>query len=97
MRILIVEDDKDLSARLSGRMVKESYIVDCCEDGEVGLYMAETGTYSAIILDIGLPMLDGLTVLERLRTRQENTPVLLLTARDSWSDKVKGLRMGADD
>ncbi|MEM9435460.1 MAG: response regulator transcription factor [Pseudomonadota bacterium] len=97
MRILIVEDDTDLSARLSERLVSENYVVDCCEDGEVGLYMAETGTYAAVILDIGLPVLDGLTLLERFRERQGTAPVILLTARDSWRDKVKGLRLGADD
>ncbi|MEM6566478.1 MAG: response regulator transcription factor [Pseudomonadota bacterium] len=97
MRILLVEDDPDLSALLIERLQKERYIVDHSPDGEEGLHLAETGAYAAIVLDVGLPKLDGLVVTERLRQKNFEVPVLLLTARDGWRDRVAGLRLGADD
>lgn len=97
MRLLIVEDDADLSARLIERLKGDEYVVDHSEDGEEGLHMAETGNYAAVILDIGLPLLDGLSVIQSLRQKDVQMPILLLTARDSWRDKVAGLRAGADD
>ncbi|MEM9430780.1 MAG: response regulator transcription factor [Pseudomonadota bacterium] len=97
MRLLLVEDDADLSARLVGTMVERGYLVDLSVNGEDGLHLAETSAYEAMVLDIGLPILDGLTVIERLRARDNRVPVLLLTARDGWRDKVAGLRLGADD
>ncbi|MEM6890955.1 MAG: response regulator transcription factor [Pseudomonadota bacterium] len=97
MRLLLVEDDSDLSARLIERLQANRYIVDHSVDGEEGLYLAETGTHAALILDIGLPTLDGLSVVKRLREQGSTLPILLLTARDGWKDKVSGLRLGADD
>ncbi|MEM9130198.1 MAG: response regulator transcription factor [Pseudomonadota bacterium] len=97
MRLLLVEDDADLSERLIERLQAHRYILDHSVDGEEGLYLAETGTYAALILDIGLPNLDGLSVVKRLRQHGSTLPILLLTARDGWRDKVSGLRLGADD
>ena len=97
MRILLIEDDAELRANLAKQLERAHYATDTAEDGEVGAYMAETGSYSAIVLDIGLPMIDGLSLLEGLRAKGNQTPVLLLTARDGWKNKVRGLRLGADD
>lgn len=97
MRLLVVEDDAELCNLLVQRLTAEGYIVDLSTDGEDGLFQATSGTHNAIILDIGLPQRDGLSVLEDLRGEGHQTPVLLLTARNGWKDKVKGLRLGADD
>lgn len=97
MRLLVVEDDVELGSLLVQRLTAEGYIVDLSTDGEDGLFQATSGTHNAIILDIGLPQRDGLSVLEDLRGEGHQTPVLLLTARNGWKDKVKGLRLGADD
>lgn len=97
MRLLVVEDDAELGSLLVQRLTAEGYIVDLSTDGEDGLFQATSGTHNAIILDIGLPQRDGLSVLEDLRGEGHQTPVLLLTARNGWKDKVKGLRLGADD
>ncbi|MEM9098016.1 MAG: response regulator transcription factor [Pseudomonadota bacterium] len=97
MRLLLVEDDPDLVPKLVDRLSEAGFVVDKAGDGETGQYMAETGSYSAIVLDIGLPVRDGLSVLENLRSNGRDTPTLLLTARDGWRDKVRGLRLGADD
>lgn len=97
MRLLLVEDDRDLSAPLAARLGAAAYVVDHAPDGEEGEHLGATGDYAAIILDLGLPVLDGLSVLGRLRARGVTTPILLLTARDGWRDRVKGLRAGADD
>lgn len=97
MRILLVEDEKDLAEIVSQGLEEEGYVVDVANDGEEGLYMAENYPVDAIILDIMLPKLDGLTILSTLRKNGHNTPVLLLTARDALLDKIKGLDTGADD
>ena len=97
MRVLIVEDEKDLAAIIKQGLEEEGYIVDVAHDGEDGLYMAENYPVDAIILDIMLPKMDGLAVLSKLRTKAIATPVLLLTARDATLDKIKGLDTGADD
>lgn len=97
MRVLIVEDEKDLAAIMKQGLEEEGYIVDVAHDGEDGLYMAENFPVDAIILDIMLPKVDGLTVLSKLRRKGFATPVLLLTARDATLDKIKGLDTGADD
>ncbi|MBI5237407.1 MAG: response regulator transcription factor [Deltaproteobacteria bacterium] len=97
MRVLIVEDEKDLAAIIKQGLLEEGYIVDVAHDGEEGLYMAENFPVDAIILDIMLPKVDGLTVLSKLRKKGFATPVLLLTARDAILDKIKGLDTGADD
>ncbi len=97
MRILIVEDDEILANTLKEGLIEEGYAVDVAYSGDDGLYMAETMPYDVIILDLMLPEVDGLTILERLRKKGIETPVLILTARDSIDDKVKGLDRGADD
>ncbi|MDO4493407.1 MAG: response regulator transcription factor [Clostridia bacterium] len=97
MRCLIVEDDDALRAILEKQLTKESYAVDACGNGTDGLDFAITYEYDCIILDIMLPGMDGLSVLSALRARGNNAPVLLLTARDAVSDRVRGLDLGADD
>ena len=97
MRILIVEDEPNLSRQLRQTLQQAGYAVDSAMDGEEGQYLGETEQYDAVILDLGLPEVDGLTVLDRWRKAGRKMPVLVLTARDSWSDKVAGLDAGADD
>ncbi len=97
MRVLIVEDEPTLAKQLKTALEGAGYAVDHAADGEDGHYLGSTETYDAVILDLGLPEIDGLTVLDRWRKEGRATPVLLLTARDSWSDKVAGLDAGADD
>ncbi|MFQ5479958.1 MAG: response regulator [Thermodesulfobacteriota bacterium] len=97
MRVLIVEDEKDLANIIQMGLEEEGYIVDIANDGEEGLYMAENYPLDAIILDIMLPVIDGLTLLSTLRKKGVKTPVLLLTARDALMDKIEGLDTGADD
>lgn len=97
MRILIVEDDRDLQRHLATALTAAGYAVDTASDGEDGHHLGATESYDAIILDLGLPQLDGLSVLERWRKDGVTAPVLILTARDAWTEKVKGLRTGADD
>lgn len=97
MRILLVEDEKDLAGIVKQGLEEEGYVVDVAHDGEEGLYMAENFPVDAIVLDIMLPLKDGLTVLSTLRKNGVNTPVILLTARDALIDKIKGLDTGADD
>jgi two-component system copper resistance phosphate regulon response regulator CusR len=97
MRLLIIEDQQDLREIIKKRFEKESYSVDVCEDGlEAMDYLALT-TYDGIILDIMLPKLDGLSVLKNLRRDGKDTPVLLLSAKGTVEDRVKGLDLGADD
>jgi two-component system OmpR family response regulator len=97
MRLLVVEDDKDLNAQLGAALKDAGYVVDAAFDGEEGHFLGDTEPYDAVILDIGLPVLDGLSVLEKWRRDGRSMPVLLLTARDRWSDKVQGIDAGADD
>ncbi|MCB1383279.1 MAG: response regulator transcription factor [Notoacmeibacter sp.] len=97
MRILVVEDDKDLNRQLCEALGEAGYVTDCAFDGEEGHFLGDTEPYDAVILDIGLPQMDGLSVLERWRRDGRVMPVLLLTARDRWSDKVAGIDAGADD
>ena len=97
MRILIVEDEKDLNRQLEDACLEAGYVVDKAFDGEEGHFLGDTEPYDAVILDIGLPELDGLTVLEKWRESGKSMPVLMLTARDRWSDKVTGMDAGADD
>lgn len=97
MRVLVVEDDPDLNRQLVTALHEAGYAVDASVDGEDGHFLGDTEPYDAVILDLGLPVLDGLSVLERWRSANRTMPVLILTARDSWSDKVAGLDGGADD
>ena len=97
MRLLIVEDDPHLQKQLCQAFGEVGYAVDSATNGEDAVFMGCTEPYDAAILDLGLPKLDGLSVLQRWRQQQRNIPVLVLTARDSWSDKVAGIDAGADD
>ncbi len=97
MRILVVEDDPDLNRQLGEAFRNAGYTVDTARDGEEGHYLGETEPYDAVVLDIGLPRMDGISVLEAWRREGRNMPVLILTARDRWSDKVQGIDAGADD
>jgi two-component system OmpR family response regulator len=97
LRILIVEDEPTLGTQLKNTLEGAGYAVDLATDGEDGHYLGSTESYDAVILDLGLPEIDGLTVLDRWRKEGKVMPVLVLTARDSWSDKVAGLDGGADD
>lgn len=97
MRILVVEDDTNLNRQLKEALTEAGYVVDVAFDGEEGHFLGDTEPYDAVVLDIGLPQMDGLSVLEEWRRAGKTTPVLLLTARDRWSDKVQGIDAGADD
>ena len=97
MRVLIIEDEKNLAEILKKGLEENSFTVDLSFDGEEGFYMAETYTYDAVILDIMLPKMDGLTILTGLREKKIDVPVLMLTAKGEIEDRVKGLNTGADD
>jgi two-component system OmpR family response regulator len=97
MRILVIEDDKDLNRQLVEAFEETGYAVDKAFDGEEGHFLGDTEPYDAVILDIGLPEMDGITVIEKWRREGRNMPVLMLTARDRWNDKVSGIDAGADD
>lgn len=97
MRILVVEDDRDLNRQLTASLTEAGYVVDQAYDGEEGHFLGDTEPYDAVVLDIGLPEMDGISVLERWRAGNRTMPVLILTARDRWSDKVGGIDAGADD
>ncbi len=97
MRILVVEDEKKVASFIKKGLEEESYAVDLAHDGQAGFDMASSTTYDLLILDLMLPKMDGLQVLEKLRAKKFETPVLILTARDHVEDKVKGLDLGADD
>jgi len=97
MRVLIAEDEPLLAERLCAALRERGYAVDAAGDGERADFLVATGQYDAIILDLGLPIIDGLTLLERWRGEGIAVPVLILTARGSWSEKVRGIDGGADD
>jgi len=97
MRILIVEDEALLAERLAATLGGRGYAVDVAADGERADVLAGTESYDAVVLDLGLPKIDGLTLLERWRAGGIAVPVLVLTARGSWSEKVRGIDRGADD
>jgi DNA-binding response OmpR family regulator len=97
MRILVVDDDRRLSAVIKRGLLEEAYAVDLAYDGEEGEYMAEVNPYDLIILDIMLPGKDGIEICRDLRAKKVNTPILMLTAKDTVEDKVRGLDVGADD
>jgi len=97
LRILVVEDEPALREQLTRAVESAGYAVDCAASGERADFLGQTETYDAAILDLGLPRIDGLTVLRRWREAGVSTPVLILTARDSWHEKVQGIDTGADD
>ncbi len=97
MRILVADDEKDLNAVVSRRLSVEKFSVDSCYDGEEAMDYLTFAEYDAVVLDIMMPKVSGLKVLEWMRQRSMNTPVLLLTAKDAISDRVTGLNAGADD
>ncbi|MEJ2089311.1 MAG: response regulator transcription factor [Gammaproteobacteria bacterium] len=97
MRILVVEDEPNLSSQLKSRLGDEGFIVDVAMDGEEGLYYGREYDYDAAVVDLGLPKLDGMDLIAELRRENRDFPVLVLTARGNWQDKVEGLEAGADD
>jgi two-component system response regulator PhoP len=97
MHILVVEDETRLREQLSERLRNNGYVVDAAADGEEGLYYCEEYPLDLAIIDIGLPKLSGIDLIRRLRSRDINFPILILTARGNWQDKVDGLESGADD
>ncbi len=97
MRLLVVEDERALARQLAESLSEAGYAVDVAHDGEEALYLGDVEPYDAVILDLGLPEVDGLTVLKRWREAGRTMPVLILTARDRWSEKVEGIDSGADD
>ena len=97
MRVLVVEDEKCIAAEIAATLVSAGYVADVVRDGEEAWFRAETEDYDAIVLDLGLPRLDGMSVLKKLRTAEILTPILILTARGSWMERVEGIDAGADD
>ena len=97
MRILVAEDDTALNAQIRHALTDEGRTVDVAVDGEEALFLGATEPYDLVILDVGLPVRDGISVLKEWRRKDVRTPVLILTARDGWSERVDGLDAGADD
>lgn len=97
MRLLLVEDEPTLRAQLCAGLQEAGYVVDEASNGRDAHFLGESENYDAVVLDLGLPLLDGLTVLKRWRTARRTMPVLILTARDNWHEKVSGIDAGADD
>jgi two-component system response regulator PhoP len=97
MRLLVVEDESLLREQLEQGLSKQGYVVDTAEDGKTGLYYATEYEYDAAIIDLGLPEIDGISVIKQTRGSGKKFPILILTARGDWQDKVAGLDAGADD
>jgi len=97
MRILVVEDDKKIASFVSKGLKEAGFAVDVANDGVDGLHLGETEPYDAAVVDIMLPGLDGISLIERLRTKRITTPVIILSAKRSVDDRVKGLQSGGDD
>jgi len=97
MRVLVVEDEARIAQQLVAALAQAGYAVDCAHDGERGEFLGQTERYDAVVLDLGLPKIDGLTLLRRWRDAGQTMPVLVLTARGSWHEKVHGIDGGADD
>lgn len=97
MRVLVVEDEALLSRQLAAALSDAGYAVDCADDGEKADFMGQTEGYDAVVLDLGLPKVDGLTLLKRWREQGLSVPVVVLTARGAWHEKVQGIDGGADD
>jgi len=97
MRVLVVEDDDALRGDLVRRLGEKGFAVESAADGEEGLYFGREFPFDAGVIDLGLPGLSGMSLIQRLREEEVRFPILILTARDRWQDKVEGLRAGADD
>ena len=97
MRVLVVEDDRRIAAEVTKALQAAGYVVETVRDGEEAWFRGDTEDYGAIILDLGLPGMDGLSVLKRWRANGRQTPVVILTARGSWAERVDGIDAGADD
>ncbi len=97
MRVLVVEDNEEVARQIESALEQELFVVDVAHDGEEGWFMGDTEPYDTVILDLGLPKMDGLSLLRKWRHSGNRVPVLILTARNTWREKVSGLRAGADD
>ncbi|HKI59863.1 MAG TPA: response regulator transcription factor [Mariprofundaceae bacterium] len=97
MRLLLVEDDRGLSAELAAQLTQDGFAVDPVFDGTEAAFMGESEPYDVVVLDLGLPGISGIDLLKQWRAKQITTPVLILTARGAWHEKVDGFRAGADD
>jgi len=97
MRVLVVEDDKDIASQLKQALTHSGYAVDVAPDGEEGLYMGQEFPIDLAIIDVGLPKLNGIELVKELRAAGKMFPILILTARGKWQDKVEGLEAGSDD
>jgi len=97
MRVLVIEDERSIAAEIAATLTNARYVVDVVHDGEKGWFRAETEDYEAIVLDLGLPRLDGISIVKKLRAADIATPILILTARGSWMERVEGIDAGADD
>lgn len=97
MKVLLVEDDESIASQLGEALRDENFVVDIARNGEDGQHLGDTGAYDVAVLDLGLPKVEGKTVLKAWRAAGRNLPVLILTARDGWSEKVDGFKAGADD
>jgi two-component system, OmpR family, response regulator PhoP len=97
MRVLVVEDEQALREQITGLIASEKYACDSAADGREGLFLGSEYDYDLAIIDLGLPLLDGTQLIKQLRAKERNFPILILTARGNWQDKVEGLEAGADD
>ncbi len=97
MRVLLIEDDERIARNVEEALAETGYLVDWEGDGEQAWFKGDTEDYSAVILDLGLPRLDGLTILKRWRANGRGMPILILTSRDTWTERVEGINSGADD
>jgi len=97
MRILVVEDEAEIAKDIAHSIAEAGFTAEICDNGQDAWFLGSTENYDAIILDLGLPQLDGLTVLRRWRSEQQTVPVIVLTARGSWTERVEGINSGADD
>lgn len=97
MRLLVVEDDPALRQQLEDQLIAAGYAVDAAADGSEGLYLGSEFGFDAAVIDLGLPKIDGLELIRRLREQHKTFPIIVLTARGHWQDKVQGLEAGADD
>ncbi len=97
MRALVIEDENELRSQIVDRLREEGFAIDEAADGREGLYLATEMPLDIAIVDLGLPLIDGAEIIKQTRAKEKNYPILILTARDSWQDKVEGLESGADD